>query len=563
MSAVALVMNCSLTRIGALASLALTAGGFLGCAERSTLVFTDVTQRAGIGFRYTFGDSTYENILESSGSGVAVFDYDGDGDLDLYLLNGTYLDGISSADGRPFANTPDELYRNNGDGTFTEVAAEAGLDDRHWSMAAAPLDYDGDGDVDVFLANYGPNRFYRNEGDGTFTDVSGELGLRGPETLSGFTKWSVGAAFWDYDGDGLVDLFVCNFLAFDPDYVSPGAADMMPHPSEYRGQASLLYRQEADGRFRDVTRAAGLYYPESMCMGVTVFDYDGDGDMDLFQGNDHQENFLFRNEGDGTFSEVGRAAGVVVNDQGLPTGSMHGSIGDVDGDGLIDLFVTDLRHGALYRQLGSGVFLDVTRQTGVADAFQGKGAWAAALFDFDNDGDLDIFSANGVAQELIDQHPLLLENDGTGHFRNVGPELSPYFREKRSGRGAAVWDYDDDGDLDVIVSHIDLVGTVALLRNDGGNRNHWLGVTLVGQRGGPAAAIGALVTVEAGGRRQVLVNQWATSYLSHHDPRLHIGLGRNARVDRLEIRWASGETDVYRDLAADRYVTFVEGGGGR
>ena len=168
-----------------------------------------------------------------------------------------------------------------------------------------------------------------------------------------------------------------------------------------------------------------------------------------------------------------------------------------------------------------------------------------------------------MAQELIDQHPLLLENDGTGHFRNAGPELSPYFREKRSGRGAAVWDYDDDGDLDVIVSHIDLVGTVALLRNDGGNRNHWLGVTLVGQRGGPAAAIGALVTVEAGGRRQVLVNQWATSYLSHHDPRLHVGLGQNARVDRLEIRWASGETDVYRDLAADRYVTFVEGGGGR
>ena len=544
----------------ALAWLSGTAGLLCGCAERPALTFTDVTEEAGIQFRYTFGDSTYENILESSGSGVTVFDYDGDGDLDLYLLNGTYLEGISTADGRVFTGTPNELYRNNGDGTFTEVAAEAGLDDRHWSMAAAPLDYDADGDVDLFLANYGPNRFFRNEGNGTFTEAGGALGLRGPETVSGFTKWSVGGAFWDYDRDGAVDLFVCNFLAFDPDYVSPAAPHMMPHPTEYHGQASVLYRQGPDGRFTDVTRAAGLYRPESLCMGATVFDVDGDGDQDLFQANDHQENFLFRNAGDGTFVDVGRQSGVTVNNQGLPTGSMHGTIGDVDGDGLIDLLVSDLTHGALYRQLGQGVFLDVTSQTGVAAAFEGKGAWAAALFDFANDGDLDIFSANGVAEELIEQLPLLLENDGTGHFREAGKRLSPYFREARTGRGAAVWDYDDDGDLDVIVSHIDLRGTAALLRNDGGNRNHWLGMTLVGQRG-PASAIGAVVTVEAGGRRQVKVNQWATSYLSSHDPRLHFGLGRVRRVDRLEIRWPDGVTETHHDLGADRYLRVEQGKG--
>jgi hypothetical protein len=544
-------------RLGVSLAVVFVAGA---CAEGGGVTFTDVTRQAGITFRYTFGDSTYVNIIESSGSGVTVFDHDGDGDLDLYLLNGTYLEGISSADGRPFADTPDELYRNNGDGTFTEAAAAAGLDDRHWSMAAAAIDYDGDGDQDVYLLNYGPNRFFRNNGDGTFTDVTELLGLRGPDTLNGFTKWSVGADFWDYDEDGRLDVFVCNFLAFDPALVSTAGPDVMPFPTEYRGQASMLYRQGADGRFTDVTAAAGLYHPGTLCMGATVFDFDRDGDLDLFQANDHQENFLFRNDGAGKFTEVGRASGVVVNDRGVATGSMHGAIGDVDLDGLIDVLVPDLSYGALYRQTAAGVFEDVTRRSGVAVAMDGKGAWAAALFDFDNDTDLDIFSANGTAEVLVDQPQLLLENDGAGRFRDAGPALSSYFRERRSGRGAAVWDYDDDGDVDIIVSHIDLRGTTALLRNDGGNRSHWLGITLVG-RDGPATAVGATVTVEAGGRRQVLVNQWVTSYLSSNDPRLHVGLGASDRVERLEIRWVGGEPEVYRDLAADRYITVVEGAG--
>jgi hypothetical protein len=530
----------------------------MGCADRERLRFTDVTEGAGIRFRYTFGDTTYRNILESSGSGVTVFDYDGDGDLDLYLLNGTYLEGISTADGRRSAGTPDELYRNNGDGTFTEVGTRAGLDDRRWSMAAAPLDYDGDGDPDLFLANYGPNAFYRNNGDGTFTEIAGGLGLLGPETVSGFTKWSVGGGWWDYDRDGLADLFVCNFLAFDPAYVSPTAPREMPFPTEYHGQASALYRQGPDGRFTDVTRTAGLYRPESLCMGATVFDADGDGDLDLFQANDHQANFLFRNRGDGTFVEVGRESGVAVNNQGIGTGSMHGTPGDVDGDGLVDLLVSDLSHGALYRQVRPGVFTDVTSESGIGAAFEGKGAWATALLDFDNDGDLDIFSANGVAEKLIDQLPLLLENDGSGHFRDAGKHISPYFRTPRSGRAAAVWDYDNDGDLDLIVSHIDLRGTAALLRNDGGNRNHWLGLTLVGARG-PASAIGAVVAAEAGGRRQIRVNQWDTSYLSLHDPRLHFGLGRARRVDRLEIRWPDGTTETHCVLDADQYLTIQQG----
>jgi hypothetical protein len=252
--------------------------------------FTEVSSEAGIDFLYNFGDYTYENILESSGSGISVFDYDGDGWMDLYMMNGTWLAGISDEEGRVFERTPNRLYRNLGDGRFEEVSEKAGVDDRHWSMAAGPVDLDRDGDQDLFLLNYGPNRFYLNNGDGTFTDVAGELGLVGPDSLNGFEKWSVGVAFWDYDMDGLLDAFVGNFLAFDPEYVSPGMPDVMPHPSEYKGQASLMYQQQSDGTFREVTAGLGLYYPDSKCMGLTVFDYDRDGDLDLFQGNDHQAN---------------------------------------------------------------------------------------------------------------------------------------------------------------------------------------------------------------------------------------------------------------------------------
>ena len=528
--------------------------------QTSRVTFTDVTEQAGIDFRYTFGDFTMDNILESSGSGVTVFDYDGDGDLDLYMLNGTYLEDISDPKGRVFRDTPDRLYRNNGDGTFTEVSKEAGVDDRHWSMAVGALDYDGDGDVDLYVLNYGPNVFYRNNGDGTFTEVADSLRLRGPETLNGFTKWSVGVAFWDYNLDGRADLMVGNFLAFDPYYLSPKTPHLMPHPSEYRGQASLLYRQESDGTFTDVTKEVGLYYPDSKCMGLTLFDYDGDGDLDLFQANDHQRNFLFRNDGGKRFREVGEVSGVAVNDEGVPAGSMHGSIGDVDGDGLIDVLVTDLEHSALYRNLGNGLFEDITERSGLKGTFKGIGGWGAALFDFDNDGDLDVFSANGLGDVLVDQPPLLLENDGTGHFQNVGPERGAYFQGKRSGRGAAIWDFDNDGDLDIIVSHIDLRATAALLRNDGGNRNHWLGLTLVGA-GGPASAIGAKVTVQAGGRRQVAIHQWATTYLSQNDPRMHFGLGGQDRVERLEIRWPDGRVEAFRNLAADRYLKVVQGRG--
>jgi len=528
-------------------------------AQQSKTVFTDVTIQAGIDFRYTFGDYTYENILESSGSGITIFDYNNDELQDLYILNGTYLEGISDPEGKVFEDTGNKLYRNNGDNTFTEVAREAGVDDRNWGMAAGAIDFDKDGDQDLYVLNYGPNVFYRNNGDGTFSDITHSTQLEGPKTLNGFIKWSVGVAFADYNRDGRMDAMVGNFLAFDPAYVSTATPDMMPHPSEYRGQASMLYLQQPGGSFKELTREHGLFFPDSKCMGLTVYDYDMDGDLDIFQGNDHQENFLFRND-DLQFVDVAVPSGVAVNSHGMPTGSMHGSIGDIDGDGKIDMLVTDLRYGALYRNTGNGVFEDITEKSGISRFLAGKGSWAAAFFDYDNDGDLDIFSANGTAEELILQPPLLLENNGTGHFQNVGPECSSYFNTKRSGRAAAVWDYDNDGDLDIIVSHIDLQATPTLLRNDGINSNHWLGLTLVGKNS-PASAIGARVVVKSGSKKQVLINQWATSYLSNHDPRLHIGLGSYEYIDQIEIVWSNGNKEIYSNPPIDRYLTIIEGTG--
>lgn len=528
-------------------------------AQNSNVIFKDVTKKAGIDFKYNFGDYSYVNILESSGSGVTIFDYNNDNLMDLFIMNGTYLEGISDPDGKVFKNSSNKLYKNNGDGTFTDVTVKAGLGGARWSMAAVPVDLDNDGYQDLYLLNYGPNIFYRNNGNGTFTDITDKLGLRGPDKLNGFTKWSIGASFWDYNNDGRLDVMVGNFLAFDPKYFTPATPNIMPQPSEYKGQASMLYEQQPDGRFRDVTQKNHLWYPDSKCMGLTVYDYDDDGDIDIFQANDHQLNFMFRND-NGVYKEVGVEIGVAANSKGEGTGSMHGTIGDIDGDGLTDIFVSDLDYGALYKNMGNGLFKDITVESGLAGILAGKDSWGAVLFDYDNDGKLDLFVANGTAEELILQYPLLLENDGKGHFKNVGMQHGSYFSEKRSGRGVAVWDFDNDGDLDLIINHVDLKAEPTLLRNDGGNRNNWIGITLKGKNGW-ASAVAAKVVVTAGGKSQVLVNQFATGYLSNSDPRLHAGLGQAKHIDKIEIHWTDGQNEVYRDIEPDRYITIAEGKG--
>ena len=530
------------------------------------LRFRDVAEELGVDFRYTFGDFAYDNILESSGSGATWLDADGDRDLDLYLLNGAYLDGVSDPKGRAVEGATNHLYCNDG-GRFHDCTARSGLGDPTWSMAAAAADFDGDGDTDVFVAEYGPNRLYRNRGDGTFEDVAPELGLTGPETLHGFTKWSAGASWFDADGDGDLDLMVCNFLAFDPSLLVPGRPWEMPEPAVYEGQASLLYLRDGDG-FRDATEEAGLLRSDSKCMGLTVLDFDGDGRPDVFQGNDHQENFLFHalagggSGGAPSYEEIGLAAGVAVNDAGLPTGSMHGTPGDVDGDGQLDLLVTDLRHGSLYRRTGPLLFEDATWTSGVGGLLDGLGQWGAGLRDFDLDGDLDLFTTNGVAPILVPQPPVLAVNDGAGHFRDARPGAGAYFEGRRSGRGAAFADFDDDGDVDVVVNHVDHQARVALLRNDTPRtpgRSHWIGFRLVGSH--PPEAFGARVEIDTGTRTLVRVHQPQTSYLSGNDPRVHFGLGALAVAPRVTVRWPSGREQTWTDLAADRYWTLEEGVG--
>jgi enediyne biosynthesis protein E4 len=520
--------------------------------------FEDVAAKAGVAFRYNFGDFAYDNILESSGSGVAVFDFDGDGKMDLLFLNGRYVEGASDPKGRAFAGARNALYKNNGDGTFTDVTEKVGLGGKHWAMAATIADLDGDGLPDIFLSNYGPNAFLHNNGDGTYTDRTEQAGLAGPETLNGFVKWSVGAVAFDADGDGELELMVANFLAFDPLYVTPKTPHLMPSPAEYEGQASLLYKRGKDGRWHDVTKEAGLYFPDSKAMGLTAFDCDGDGRLDLFQANDHQPNFLFRNLGNGKFEEIAAAAGVAVNLDGVGTGHMHGTLGDVDGDGRVDLLITDLSYQSLYRATGSCQFEDLTARSGVKALMNGAESWGAGLEDFDNDGDLDLFAANGAADTMTLKRPTLLVNDGRGSFSDASRTAGDYFQGLRSGRGAAFGDFDDDGRIDIVVNHVDLTAAPVLLRNVTANSNHWIGVTLKPTRS-PSEPVGATVTVTAGGKRQVRVYGRWRSYLSTNDPRLHFGLGRAERVERLEVRWPSGSVQVLEDVVPDRYLTVVEG----
>ena len=556
----------ALTALWTVASLATAEGllspGAVASPESGSshlgLRFEEIAQASGLDFLYTFGDYAYDNILESSGSGATWIDHDGDGDLDLYLLNGVYIEGVSDPKGkRPFSRAINRFYCNQGDGTFLDCTARTGFGDSLWSMAAAAGDYDDDGFTDLFVSNYGPNRLFHNNRDGTFSDVAPKLDLIGPPELNGFVKWSVGGSWFDFDRDGDLDLVVCNFLAFDPYHLHPGREWEMPDPKEYQGQASLLYQQQDDGRFLDVTRDARLLRPDSKCMGITVLDFDNDGRLDIFQGNDHQPNFLFMARRDGSFDEIASPAGVAVNDAGIGTGSMHGSPGDVDGDGWIDLLVVDLRHGSLYRQVQPMLFEDLTWSSGVGQLLDGLGQWGAGLFDFDHDGDLDLFTTNGVAHILVEQYPALAVNDGSGHFLDARANAGAYFNTKRSGRGAAFGDYDNDGDMDIVVNHVDHQAEIALLRNESRKLGSWIGFQLEGR--GLRTAHGAVVRVDVGGQNLVRVHQPVAGYLAGNDPRIHFGFGTAQRIKSVTVTWPSGCSQAWLDLEAGRYWILHEG----
>lgn len=537
-------------------------GGMLAAAPAPTSppVFVDVTEAAGLRWGIRQLALRGWNLVETMGGGGGFLDYDGDGWLDIYLVS---YSTRPQADGRPVG---DALYRNNRDGTFTDVTERAGLRGLRRGMGLAVADYDGDGRSDVFVSAYGESVLYRNQGDGTFRDATEQAGVNN-------RLWGCSATFLDYDRDGRADLFVSNYLEFEPEKEGSYPCDMIDeHPfctiAKFRGQPSVLYRNRGDGTFDDASGKAGIATLVGKGMGVVAADLDDDGWVDVFQTNDSAPNFLFRNLGDGRLRDVALEAEVAFDPAGRTTGAMSTDAEDVDGDGRLDLLVTNFNAQGTFLHLNQGgmSFADRGAQLGLSMALFKVSSFGARFLDYDNDRDPDLFVASGhpfapVAKVWPDvryaEPPFLFENEG-GRFRDVARERGEALRPPRVGRGVAVADYDNDGDPDVLL--LTVGEPPRLLRNDGGSRSGWLGLRLVGTRSG-TDAIGARVAVTASGRTQVRARVGGASYLTSSDPRLLFGLGSLGRADEVEVRWPSGHVERLGPVEGGRYVTVTEGKG--
>lgn len=512
-------------------------------------VYTDVTTAAGIDFKHSIGDFDLSNIVEGTGAGPTFFDYDNDGFLDIYLPNGAWLKATSDNRGRRLqGKLANRLYRNRGDGTFADVTAEAGVGDPSYSFASSAADYDNDGDLDLFVLNYGPNVLYRNNGDGTFTDVTAQAGLGDP-------RWSLSGVWLDYDQDGDLDLFVANYLEYDDGkFRAYYAAAGYPGPLSYSSQPDALYRNNGDGTFTDVTAEAGITDTNGRAMSATAADLNNDGWLDLYVANDATENFYFENTGRGTFVEKGLAMGLAFGEHGQGVSSMGPFAGDIDRDGLLDMYIPDMGYSTVLMNKGE-FFEDYTTRSRVAVYCGQYTGWGGLLFDYDNDGYLDLFVSNGNAHHEYTEEDVLLRNTGTGSFEDVSRQSGDYFNTKRVGRGSAFADYDNDGDLDLLIVNVN--DQAVLLRNDGGNRRNWLKVWP--RLPGPERdAVGARVTVLAGGLRQVDELIPVRGYLAQVDNRLHFGLGDRQKADRVEIRWPGGKTQVLENVPANQILKVVK-----
>ncbi|UCF13938.1 MAG: CRTAC1 family protein [Phycisphaerales bacterium] len=518
-------------------------------ATQELPVFADVTEQAGVSMKHSYGDFDLSNIVEGTGAGAMFFDYDGDGWLDVYFVNGCWLRDVNDNRGRRLRDKlANSLYRNNGDGAFTDVTAQAGVDDKGFGFGCSAADFDNDGDLDLYVLNYGPNVFYRNNADGTFTDISQASGLANP-------SWSLSAPWFDYDGDGDLDVYVANYLEYDSGkFRSYYAAAGYPGPLSYRGQPDSLYRNNGDGTFSDVTRQAGLYEPNGRAMSATVADLNNDGFLDLYVPNDAMENYYFRNTGKGIFESEGLMMGLAFGEGGQGVSSMGPAIGDVDRDGWLDIYVPDMGYGCLLMNR-KDYFEDRTEPANLAVVCGQYTGWGGVLFDYDCDGYLDVFIANGNAHHEYTEEDVLMRNDGTGRFADVAAQSGEYFKNKYVGRGTTYGDYDNDGDLDLLV--INLNDNPRLLRNDGGNRNNWLLVEAK-LASGKSDAVGARVTVEVGSLRQVQDLIPVTGYLSQTDPRCHFGLGKSSKADVVEIRWPDRRTVRLRDVDANQILKVIQ-----
>jgi hypothetical protein len=529
-----------------------------------SVFFTDVAAAAGINFRHDNAASPEKYLIETMGAGCAWIDYDQNGLFDLYLVN--------SAPTRAYAPKTAQrsaLYRNNGDGTFTDVTAKAGVGAENlFGMGVAVGDYDNDGFPDLLVLGYGRSILYHNNGDGTFTDVTARAGVENPG------RWASSAAWFDYDNDGRLDLVIANYIDWSPDHNfycgdhGPGLRSYC-HPDDYQGEPATLLHNNGDGTFTDVSKISGIAQKPGNGLGVVTFDYDGDGRQDIFISNDSMPNFLFHNEGDGTFREIAYSAGVAVSMDGLPEAGMGVDAADTRGLGRMDIIVThlDQQLARLYQNAGDGTFDDATFRAKMSyDTFHLSG-FGTRFMDYDNDGLQDLFIANGHVLDNIERYHAgtryaepksMFRNIGRGVFQNVSDALGKDFQLPRVSRGVAVGDFDNDGDLDILVSNNG--GAPQLFRNDGGNANHWIELFLIGVKSN-RDAVGARVEITSGDLLQYEQRKGGMSYQSAQDPRLHFGLGAHLRVDSIVVRWPSGTITRLANIPADRIITVKEGEG--
>jgi hypothetical protein len=527
--------------------------------------FVEVGAAGGVAAITVAAETPWKFVIDNIGTGVALLDYDLDSDLDLFQVQSSALEGFRGA-----AVPTHHLYRNDGGLRFTDVTAEAGLaSDRSWGFGAAVGDYDNDGDPDLYLTAWGPHRLFRNEGNGSFSEVAAEAGVAGG-------GWGAGAAFFDYDGDAHLDLYVAKYIDFDPRRIPPTGADpncsfrgvpVVCGPKGLRPLPDVLYRNNGDGTFSDASAEAGVSSPRPYFgLGVVTGDVDGDGDPDVFVANDASPNFLFINDGNGRLVEDALLRGAAYRGDGLEQAGMGCDMGDPDGDGDLDIFVNNFSHdySTLYLNDGTGLFEDASLRAGLVEPTIKSLSWGAAFADLDLDGDEDLFITNSHVYPEADEQRMgtsfrqpcqVFLNHGAGRFIEVTARAGPDVGRPAAYRGAAFGDLDDDGDIDVAASR--MWEPPALLRNDLPVGGHWVALRLAGTRSN-RDAVAARVWVEAGGRRRLLERKGGGSFLSAGDHRLHFGLGPATLVESVEIRWPSGLVQKLGAVAADRTLTLVE-----